>query len=247
MDGDQQRYYQRNMGIGIVLTVILVFVFSLWVNSLDGPPVDKVYYGSTPPRIGIRVNPFARKIRIEGVGSGNKIGISQTEIAQSGAGEQASISEPSSTTVFGDVNVNPSALSAFESRLEEALGTLTSGYTHAAITPPDSRRLEVLGRDSIEQRPIVSLPFALDWTYASECPETTVVHGYIVADQWGTMLIIESLSPDNHKVRRAVKRTFARSIGMTVSGFRRVPYVVRFITGEGVVSTSTGNYDVRYR
>ena len=110
MNTDRQWCYQPNLVKWTTSMVVVVFLFALWVNSLDAPPDEVVVYEM---RSFITANPFDRKIRIEGGGeSGNKIGISGTVEAQSGAGEDTSLN-----VSHEGIHLKASALSAFESRL----------------------------------------------------------------------------------------------------------------------------------
>lgn len=130
MNSDLQHCYQRNLGIGTFSTAVVAFAFALWVNSLDAPEADVTVYGR---RSVITTYPFAKKIHIQGGGEpGNKIGISQTVNAQSGAGEDSLISERESTTELGGILLKALALSALESRLDDRRNVI--------VTLIDSRR-----------------------------------------------------------------------------------------------------------
>ena len=110
MNNDLQRCYQPNLGKGMASMVFVAFAFALLVNSLGAPEAEVTVYKG---RSFITAYPFDRKIRIEGGGkSGNKIGISGTVEAQSGAGEDTSLN-----VSHEGIQLKASALSAFESRL----------------------------------------------------------------------------------------------------------------------------------
>lgn len=136
MNNDLQRCYQRNLLFGMGVTLFVFSLFALWVNSLDGPEAGVTVYerGSF-----ITANPFDRKIRVEGGGEpGNKIGISRTVNAQSGAEDNPSSSRD---TILWET----SARSAFESRLMAALKTHITNHDLVILPPERPDTIEVYG------------------------------------------------------------------------------------------------------
>jgi hypothetical protein len=95
MNNDLRLQYQdqTNLGVGAAImagVAVVIFPFALlWVSSLATPEPTATFYHI---RSATTTYPFAKKIHIQGGGkSGNKIGVSGTVEAQSGAGEDSPV------------------------------------------------------------------------------------------------------------------------------------------------------------
>ena len=87
-------------------------------------------------------------------------------------------------------------------------------------------------RHIIQCRPIIYLPDALYWLYSEAPPDTIVVGGVIIQGPCGWSFVLNSVTPDEPRVRAAVVKTFQRHLFIVGKGEVYQRFQSVFIKGQ---------------